>query len=358
MRGVPLIGLILTAVVLVAGLGYGARRVLDDPPEPTAARACPAVPAPARVPRAPAPAPGTWQALPDSPVARAELSAAALGNRVLLLGGQGPRGVSQSLVHAYDPRRRRYESLPPMPARVDHALVAADGENLYVVGGYRDGNPLADAWRYHASTGRWQALPRMPTARGGLAGGIVAGRLVAAGGAGRSFPDENVVPFDTVEVLDLQTLRWRSAPPLPDARHHAASAVLDGEVHVIGGRRPHDFDRADVHRYDPRSQRWAAAPPLPLGVSGAAAASTGDAIVVTGGGDPTLWESKGKGWTTPATWRLRAGATRWDRLPDTRVPHHQGAAAAVGGRVYVFEGSSCPGFGRGSAAESLAVAGT
>ncbi|NIS66255.1 MAG: galactose oxidase, partial [Gemmatimonadales bacterium] len=38
------------------------------------------------------------------------------------------------------------------------------------------------------------------------------------------------------EVYDPATDSWSDAAPLPTARDHFAIAVVDGRIHVIGGR--------------------------------------------------------------------------------------------------------------------------
>lgn len=39
-------------------------------------------------------------------------------------------------------------------------------------------------------------------------------------------------PLVQVEAYDPLTEQWTSLSPMPTARHHAASAVVDGNIHV------------------------------------------------------------------------------------------------------------------------------
>jgi N-acetylneuraminic acid mutarotase len=286
-------------------------------------------------------------------LARAEIGAAELDGLVYLVGGQGPGGRSTGAVLAFEPRTKRFSPMPPVPDRVDHPLVTTDGRELFVVGGYRDSEPLNTGWRYSPATRRWSALPSMRVARGGLGGGVIDGRLYAVTGAPRTWPNEYVRPYDVTEVLDLRTGRWSFGPPIPVARHHLGTATVDGAVYIVGGRNPDDFSLRRVDRLDPRTGRWEQAAPLPQGVAAPMVAATEHGLVVAGGSDPERWEGEGGGWVTPAAWAFDARRDRWRRLPDLRVASHQGAAGVVDGRAYVFEGAPCPGFARTHAVETL-----
>jgi N-acetylneuraminic acid mutarotase len=141
---------------------------------------------------------------------------------------------------------------------------------------------------------------------------------------------------------------------MPTGRHHLAAAALDGMLYVIGGRAPDNFSLSVAERYDPSKGRWQRIPPLPRGAGGLEAVAAGGRVVVTGGDDEDRLQ-QGGGWVTPAVWSYRPGAPRWRRLPDLSQARHGHAAVGLGGRVYVFEGSPCPGYGRLRSAESLAV---
>jgi hypothetical protein len=304
-----------------------------------------------RTPALPRPAHGSWRAEPPSPEARAELKAATLNGKIYLVGGQGPGGRSLATVVAFDPRTRRYEQVPDMPARIDHPLVTTHEGALYVVGGYVDSEPTGRAWRYAPGAG-WKELPDLDAGRGGLAGGVIQDRLFAVAGAPRTFPEVRARPYASVEIYDLASGRWTTGPPIPTARHHTAASVLEGRLYVAGGRAPGEFSSSAFERYDPRSEKWEKLPALPMGSGGLELVTAGGSIVAIGGDDEDgLYE--GRGWVTGAVWAFDPGRSDWRRLPDLRTPRHALAAAVAHGRIYAFEGSPCPGFGRISDAESL-----
>jgi len=112
---------------------------------------------------------GSWQIDPPLPVARSEVAGAAWRGDVVVAGGFLADGHSSMRVDAYNPRVKRWERLPDLPLAVNHAMAAAGGARLYVVGGYGASGPLRDAFVLDGP--RWRRLPSMPLAR--AAGGAV-----------------------------------------------------------------------------------------------------------------------------------------------------------------------------------------
>jgi Kelch motif protein len=312
----------------------------------------------ARYIREPSPPPsGRWRQERPSPLARAEVKGALAGSSLYLIGGQGNGGGSVSSVIRFDPRRDRYQRVADLPTRLDHAGVAANGSNVYVVGGYINSRPTNKVWRYSTATRHWTQLRPLRIARGGLGAVVIGDRLYAVGGGPSTYPNVRAKPYGTLEVLDLRSGRWSFGPDMPTPRHHLAATALGGMLYVIGGRAPTDFSLAAVERYEPSRERWQRLVPLPQGVGGAEALAAGGRILVAGGDDEEGL-GDGGGWVTPAAWSLRPGDSRWRRLPDLSQARHGHASAAFGGRLYVFEGSPCPGYGRARSAESLPVPGS
>jgi N-acetylneuraminic acid mutarotase len=309
-----------------------------------------------RSPTSPAEPAGEWRQERPSPLAHTEMAGAAVGGEILTLGGQPP---SRDIL-TFDPRSGAYTRETRLPVAVDHALVAARGDDLYVVGGYLApkegvvaGEPTNRAWRYDRSERRWSELPSMKRARGGLTGGIIGDQLYAVSGGPNPFPEDKT-PYHDVEVLDLDGGEWSPGPPIPTSRHHVGGAVLDGRLYVVGGRRTGDYSLTTAERLDPRTGRWETLAPLPLGAGDLRVVAAGGRIVAIGGDDEIGW-NEGGGYITPAVWAYDPADDRWIRLPDMRQPRHGFAAGVVGTRIFVFEGSPCPGHGFSRTAESLLV---
>ena len=297
---------------------------------------------------------GTWDAVAPLPRGADEIRAVGVGEDVVLgtgidlvRAGGGFRSVGR--MWTFDPAANSYTALPDPPTRVDHPLLTADARNIYLVGGYVDGVATDRVWRFSLAERRWTELAPMPTARGALGGAVIDGRLYAVGGSPPSYEDGRVKPFRTLEILDLRTGRWRTAPPMRFARHHVGVTALDGSLYVLGGRGTTSYSLPYAERFDPKTLRWAKLKPLPQGAGGLSAVTIGDEVVVVGGGDDR------EGWVTGATWAYRPDRDSWRRLADLVHARHGHGAAAVGERAYVFGGAPCPGIGQSDSAEVLTL---
>jgi hypothetical protein len=303
--------------------------------------------------RSPAGSLGTWRAAVPLPRPMDEVRAVGTGERVYFGTGVDLQQVNSGLVsvarmYAFDPATRRYSQLRDSPSRVDHPLFVAAGGFLYLVGGYVDGIPTADAWRYSFRERRWSKLAPMPTARGALGGAVIGNELFAVGGAPTTFA-ARPLPYRRLEILNLRTGRWRSGPPMRFARHHVGSAALGGSLYVVGGRGHTDYSLGYAERFDPGAGRWETLPALPQAAGGLTAVAARGRLVATGGGDDL------EGWVTGATWAFDPGRNGWSRLPDLRQARHGHGAATFHGSVYVFGGAPCSGAGRTAQVEVLDV---
>ena len=66
---------------------------------------------------------------------------------------------------------------------------------------------------------------------GTLTAEIINGTLYAIGGLNSS-----QIPVNTNEAYDLESNSWTTKAPMPTARHHLSSAVVDGRLFALGGR--------------------------------------------------------------------------------------------------------------------------
>jgi len=347
--GIVVMGVLgLLLLVVLSGLGPNLpgpklREIIGVAEPPPVLKACVPKPSGVRGPPSPKPAGGRWRRLPDAPYERDEVRAAAVGDTVFLANGHGPKTESIGRVETFDVRTRRYGRAPSTPVPLDHAGMVTYGGEIYVVGGYENGESSNRLFRYSPRSRRWSELPGMRVARGGMVAEVVGNRLYVAGGA----EETDKEPTSIVESYSFASEEWRAEPDMPTPSQHVAGASLDGKLYAIGGRNPGDLSLDLFERFDPASGRWERLPALPFGSGGLAATATGDRVIAIAGGDDD------EGWVTPAVWAFDPGAGRWSRLPDLRVPRHGHAATAARGQLLVFGGAPCARYGRTGAAESL-----
>jgi N-acetylneuraminic acid mutarotase len=283
----------------------------------------------------------SWATGASLSVPRTEVASAALGGRIVAVGGFLASGANSRRVDAYDPARDRWSRLADLPVSVDHAAAASWRGRLVVVGGYgADRQPLRAAFLYDGRN--WRRLPQPPEERAAAAAAATAdGRVWVVGGRTRSGLATRAL------VLHLPTLRWRTvAGPRP--REHLAATALRGRVYAVGGRLAgYDTNLPTVEAYDQRTGRWQRLVDLPDPRGGTGAAAVAGHIVSVGGESPA--------GTNRTVWMLRPGAAAWTALPDLPTPRHGLGVVALGGRVWAIAGGPEPGLTVSGVVESLPV---
>jgi len=278
--------------------------------------------------------PGRWTHLTPVPTTRQEVATAALGTRLVVIGGFDESAEPVDAVEAYDPETNAWEPLAPYPMAVHHAAAVTVGDRLFVIGGYTGGRlqwtALNEVHEYVPGHNRWEARASMPTGRGALAAAVLGGRVHALGGAVGS-------PLNSHEVYDPAANRWTRANAMPTARDHLAAVAFGGRVWAIGGRSSFfGTQYPNVEVYDPATDSWQTGPPLPAGRGGLAAVAFRDRILVFGGETSTRIFS--------ATEMYEVAGNRWIAKEPMPTPRHGMGAAVLGDRVHVIAGGTRPGF--------------
>jgi N-acetylneuraminic acid mutarotase len=283
-----------------------------------------------------------------------EVRAVAAGGQIYLGSGiqansDGSRFASLDPFFRFDPVKGTYSRLSHLPQPLDHAVFASWHGQVYVFGGFSNGKPSAHVWRYSPRTGHWTARAPMRHPRAGFAGAVIGDRLYAAGGLTKLVAHPGLFRglFGGLEIYDFRTNRWRDGPPMPTPRHHVAAAAVGGKLYVAGGRGTEDLSLRAFERFDPASNTWERLPGIPLGTGDPAVVGARGHVIVISGGDDA------KNWITPATWSFDPRTSSWRRLSDLIVPRHGFGAAIEHGRIYVFGGAPCAGYGGTRATESL-----
>lgn len=187
----------------------------------------------------------TWRTLPAMPAASARGSSAmgALGDQLVVAGGLA--GSAVATVSAFDLPTQTWSELPPLPSPIDHGCGAVVGGKLYVIGGRRGTltSVTASVHEYTPGAG-WRARTAMPTARGGVACGVVGERIIVVGGEGNR--DNAAGLFANVEAYSPASDTWEILPAMPTPRHGMGAAGADGKLYVPGGGRREGFAATDV----------------------------------------------------------------------------------------------------------------
>ena len=234
----------------------------------------------------------------------------------------------------------------PSPRQEIYADVA--GGRVYVPGGVgADGLSTSSAFEaYDAVNDRWLTLAPLPEPRHHVTPAVIGNRVFAIGGFTGPFPDWEI-KADSF-VYDINSNSWKRGTPMPEPQAEHVSAVVNGKIHIIGGRihgnsGKHHFDAfSDTGRhrvYDPGSDQWSLAAPAPTARNSAAAAVVSGRIYVVGGRHNVVQEDGTQLQQNLGTLEVYdPQSDSW----ETRAPMPEGlggnAAAALNGKLYVFGG--------------------
>ena len=82
---------------------------------------------------------------------------------------------------------------------------------------------------YDPENNQWQSRTKLPTARSGIAAGVIDGRIYVVGG------ESEKGTFATNEMYIPELDQWHDMAPMPTARHGLGAAVVEGRLYVVSG---------------------------------------------------------------------------------------------------------------------------
>jgi N-acetylneuraminic acid mutarotase len=201
----------------------------------------------------------TWQTLASLPSARHDAGTIAEGGKLYLVAGLSDYMMYKDL-YVYTPGTNSWEQLADMPALRWYIGTAAWQGKLYVVGGNDEDGGIRDTvYVYTINTNTWNLLTTLPEARYGTGAAVVDGVLYVVGGVRPSGYSAN-----TAWGYDLTQNSWSVKAPMPVAKGfiQAATKSYNGKVYVVGGSGDSGL-LADVEVYDPLEDTWQSLPDLP-----------------------------------------------------------------------------------------------
>lgn len=287
-----------------------------------------------------------WRNGQSLPFPVQEIYPALHAGRIHLAGGfiaeDGRITGPTAMHHAYDPASGNWTVKAPLPAARHHPQLISYRGRLYCIGGYETGEQggwqmRGGVWRYDDAEDAWSAAPAMPVPNGESISEVADGLLFVIGGR-HPRADRNLDWNDQTDVATAWAFdgsKWFDTAPMPTARNSAASGVINGYIHVIGGRTVGGGNLARHEVYDPASDRWEHRAPMPKAQGGLAAAAIGHRLYAFGG----EYFSGNGGGVYPDAWVYDANRDRWSAIPDMPRPRHGLGAVALGGDIHVIGGA-------------------
>jgi N-acetylneuraminic acid mutarotase len=293
-----------------------------------------------------APFPGSWTEGPALPVARSEVAVATDGRSIYVIGGYANGNVDQTLVEVFHSTTKSgwrlsgsWQDAAPLPRGLNHVGAVGYLGKIYTFGGFaaQNNSAVADANAYDPATNKWTAIAPLPNSLGSVSVAVLDGAIHLVGG-------RDVHSVATHYIYEPATNRYLERAPLPVGRDHMGLVAVDGRLYAIGGRidtPSHNTSYVDV--YDSKRDRWGSAAPLPQPRSGMAVAAYQDLIFAMGG------EQAGMAAAFKTNFSYDPSRNKWSEyapLPEGR--HGTGAVVLDDSRLFVPAGAPVPGGSRQS----------
>jgi N-acetylneuraminic acid mutarotase len=290
------------------------------------------------VPREDAPA-SPWTEGPELPGPRLEPGVAALGQRLVVVGGFD-QNVAQGLritmdVTMFDPVMRTWSALHPAPVAWTHVNLAGSAATIYMLGGHETQQFTAKGEAYaldvESSPPQWRQLRSMPVGQERGASGIIIAppHIYLIGGA------STTAALATCLDYDFSTDTWSMLPDLPAPRSHpAVMRMSDGTLIAAGGLATLDASSAaaDVWALPPGATAWQPRAAMPSPRGGCAHGTVLGQLVCAGG-------ERGLA-ALPITESYDPVGDTWTSLPAMPEARAGTQGAVIANRLYVPGGSA------------------
>lgn len=281
----------------------------------------------------------SWDSRAQAPIGRSEGQGAAVGGKLYVFGGFYTGTTTTARSDVFDPATNTWSRLPDLPEELTHSAVVADGNTIWLVGGYVDDHPgpaTRSVWKFDTSSRTYTRGPLLPAPRGAGGAAIVGRALHFFGGTNRvagstADPDQ---PQHWVLNLDGGTT-WSARANLPNPRNHLAGATVDGKIYAIGGQHNENENtglQADVHRFDPATNSWTKVASLPKARSHIVSVVRDGQLYVLGGTNPGNTASSDVTVYSP-------GTDTWSKAPSLPGGRKTPVAGLIDGTVYLSGGS-------------------
>ncbi|MEM6650201.1 MAG: kelch repeat-containing protein [Pseudomonadota bacterium] len=297
-----------------------------------------------------------WSTAPSLPIAVQEIYPVLFRGDIVVAGGFSPddleaeEGVTKR-VFAWSPSQPNWRELAPLPSAIHHPYLLEREGLLYAIGGFKlaaegDWAMQSSVWVYDPQTNQWNIGPAMPLPIGETVGASLNGNLHVMTGR-RPSGAENASwrhhsDINAHLILKQGAEDWTTARPAPTARNSAASVVVGTNIHVIGGRTVSGGNVAVHEVYHTQTDEWTRLAPLPKaekgphGAGGLASAVLNDTIYVFGG----EWFDEDGGGVYHQTWAYDIAKDEWTDEGEMPTPRHGLGAVALNGKIYTIGGAA------------------
>ncbi len=201
------------------------------------------------------------------PTGRSHPGVAEFDGKIYAFGGGGPNFLSLNCSEVYDPATKAWSSVSPMPTKRSGTMAMRMGEMIVVMGGgFRkpDGKFkfLKTVEAYYPKEDRWETKPDLLQPHDYPASAVLDGQVYIIGGhhpdATEGGPQTDPA-FAFSQRWDGKAEAWEEIPQMPTPRFASSAVAINGQIWVMGGvaftpEGFHEYDRIEV--YDPKQNAW------------------------------------------------------------------------------------------------------
>jgi hypothetical protein len=214
----------------------------------------------------------------------------------------------------------------PVPTAREGMAIGVVGREIFVVGGANNSGPLNVNEAYNTVTQKWVTRAPMLTPRFVPASAVVNDILYVMGGCG-----SGCGTLSSAEAYDPKTDTWSPIASMPAPVDSVYAVVVGGIIYVVGGD-VNGERLATVYAYNPATNTWSDEAPLKEAKSQAALGVFGGTIIAAGG----LTSSGG------ATTDNEAYFTKendWKTAAPMVTGRHAGCFGTIDGNFYFAGGT-------------------
>ncbi|MCX5785104.1 MAG: hypothetical protein NTX59_05405 [Elusimicrobia bacterium] len=238
----------------------------------------------------------------------------------------GLAGVNVAINGTYSTWRNgnKWTTKAAMPTARYGLAAGVIGGKLYVVGGSVSGGMGNTNEEYDPASNTWATKAVMPTARVYLSAGVIGGKLYAVGG-------NNGNLLNTNEEYDPASNTWATKAGMPTARETLSVGAIGGKLYALGGA---GGSSPNTEEYDPVSNTWSTKAPIPTTRAGLAAGVISGKLYAVGGNNGGYLNTNEEYDPASNTWSTKAVMS---------TARYNLSVAVIGGKLYAMGGAN-PGF--------------
>lgn len=196
-----------------------------------------------------------WEPIEDAPVERVEAAGIQFANKLYVIGGYRTLDDVVSVIDVLDLKTGKWEERIKIPMSIPQTHCGIVGENdryIYFISGQlgiQCSPAVVDAHVFDVETRNWGILPSLPAARYAPITRLWNERIHVMAGS----KEDRCTPAQehwSLGVKDGQATEktWRTEPMIPLGGPHRSSAVVNGDLYVLGSQH---YDRPPI-KGDPK----------------------------------------------------------------------------------------------------------